>query len=173
MRCPQFACRLMILLGLLAASGSPAWPQSACDLSRDGLVNVVDVQLAVNMALGLLTPCTANINGLGVCNIVTVQRVINASLGQTCVTDASPSPRTVTLTWTASISPNVSGYNIYRGTASGGPYAKVNSALITGTSYMDTTVVPGTTYFYVATAIDSGSNESAYSNEARAIVPSL
>lgn len=163
----------MTLLGLLVASAGLVWPQSACDLNRDGSLNVVDVQVAVNMALGLLTPCTANINGAGVCNIVTVQRVINASLGQACVTDTGPSPRTVTLTWTASTSPNVSGYNIYRGTASGGPYSKVNSALITGTSYLDTTVVPGTTYYYVATAIDGGSNESAYSNQAQAVVPTL
>ncbi|MFB3779221.1 MAG: CAP domain-containing protein [Bryobacteraceae bacterium] len=60
--------------------------ESACDLSQDGTVNVVDVQRAVNMALGL-TPCTANINGDGVCNVVTVQRVVNGSLGGGCLVD--------------------------------------------------------------------------------------
>jgi len=162
---------MVFQLGLLAAAGQLAWSQSACDLSQDGPVNVVDVQLAVNMALGLI-PCTANINGSGVCNVVTVQRVINASLGQPCLTGTGPSPRTVTLTWTASTSSGVSGYNVYRGTASGGPYTKVNSALIVGASYLDTTVQAGQTYYYVATALDGSSNESAYSNQTQAVIPS-
>ncbi len=168
----SLARRLVVLLGLLVVARPVMWPQSACDLSGDGAVNVVDVQLAVNMTLGL-TPCTASINGAGVCNVVTVQRVINASLGQACLVDSGPSPHSVTLTWTASISPNVSGYNVYRGTTSGGPYTKVNSALIAGqTYYLDTTVQAGLTYYYVATAVDSSSSESAYSNQAQAVIPS-
>ena len=168
---PSHSRRLAVVLGLLVAAGQPVWSQSACDLSQDGPVNVVDVQLAVNMALGLI-PCTANINGSGVCNVVTVQRVINASLGQPCLTGTGPSPRTVTLTWTASTSSGVSGYNVYRGTASGGPYTKVNSALIVGASYLDTTVQAGQTYYYVATALDGSSNESGYSNQVLAVIPS-
>ncbi|MEO8051749.1 MAG: hypothetical protein ABI833_15125, partial [Acidobacteriota bacterium] len=64
-------------------SGSPA--VSACDLNNDGAVSVLDVQLAVNMSLGLI-PCSANINGQGQCQVTTIQRVVNASLGGTCVT---------------------------------------------------------------------------------------
>src|SRR6185312_15406532 len=41
---------------------------------------------------------------------------------------------TVTLTWAASTSA-VTGYNVYRGVQSGGPYAKLNSALRTATNY--------------------------------------
>ena len=168
---PPHARPLAFALGVLVALGQAGWSQSACDLSGDGPVNVVDVQLAVNMSLGLV-PCSANINGSGVCNIITVQRVINAGLGQSCVVDAGTSPHSVSLTWAASTSPGVSGYNVYRGSGSGGPYTKVNSALITGTSYLDTTVQAGRTYYYVATALDSSSNESAYSNQAQAVVPS-
>ncbi len=58
---------------------------SACDLNFDGVVSVLDVQLAVNMSLGT-TPCTANINGPGVCAVTTIQRVVNAALGGPCVT---------------------------------------------------------------------------------------
>jgi len=57
---------------------------SACDLNGDGTVNVQDTQLAVNMSLSLI-PCTANINGPGVCNSVTISRVVTASLGGACV----------------------------------------------------------------------------------------
>ena len=130
-------------------------------------MNVVDVQLGVNMSLGL-APCTANINGAGVCNVVTVQRVINAGLGGTCQTDSAHS---VSLSWTASVSSNVSGYNLYRGTTAGGPFTKVNSTLIVATSYQDTTVQAGQAYYYVATAVDGSGAESVYSGEAPAIVP--
>jgi hypothetical protein len=58
---------------------------SACDLNADGAVSVLDVQLAVNMSLGVI-PCTANINGPGVCAVTTIQRVVNAALGGACVT---------------------------------------------------------------------------------------
>ncbi len=83
----------------------------------------------------------------------------------------SISPHYVALSWTTNQS-NVAGYNIYRGAVSGGPYSKVNSALIVGMSYSDATVVAGQTYYYVTTVVNSGGTESAYSNQASATVPS-
>jgi hypothetical protein len=77
---------------------------------------------------------------------------------------------TVDLSWLASSSP-VSGYNVYRGTLSGGPYAKVDSMQPT-TSYADSTVQSGTTYYYVVTSVGTDSVESPYSNQVTAIVPS-
>jgi hypothetical protein len=57
----------------------------SCDVNSDSLVNVIDVQLAVNQTLGT-TPCgTADLNGDGQCNVIDVQRVINAALGASCV----------------------------------------------------------------------------------------
>jgi len=64
------------------------------------------------------------------------------------------------------------GYNIYRGTQSGGPYSKLNAATLGGTSYTDSAVASGSTYYYVATSVDSNSAESAYSNQAVAQIPS-
>jgi hypothetical protein len=143
---------------------------NACDLSKDGTVNVVDVQLAINMAIGLL-PCNINIDGAGVCNVVVVQRVINAALGGICLTGAGA--HSVNVSWTASTSTNVAGYNVYRGSTSNGPYTKLTSVLVVGTTYTDTTVQAGQTYYYVATAADSSNNESAYSAPpAQAVVPS-
>jgi len=68
----------------------------------------------------------------------------------------------VALTWTASTSKNVSGYNIYRGTQSGGPYTKLNSSLLALTAYTDKTVQAGQIYFYVATTVDSNNKESTH-----------
>ena len=76
----------------------------------------------------------------------------------------------VNLTWTASTS-TISGYNIYRGTQSGGPYVKINSTLESSTAYTDSTVQSGTTYYYVVTAVDSSGSESNYSNQATAVIP--
>jgi Abnormal spindle-like microcephaly-assoc'd, ASPM-SPD-2-Hydin len=77
----------------------------------------------------------------------------------------------VSLTWTASKSTGITGYNVYRGTASGGPYTKLNASAVSGTSYTDSTVSAGQTYYYVATALTS-TKQSGYSNQAVAKVPS-
>jgi Abnormal spindle-like microcephaly-assoc'd, ASPM-SPD-2-Hydin len=82
------------------------------------------------------------------------------------------SAHSVSLSWDASGSQRVTGYNVYRGMVSGGPYTQVNSSLISGTAYTDTTVLSGQSYYYVATAVDSQGLESAYSNETQAVVPS-
>ena len=76
----------------------------------------------------------------------------------------------VSLGWTGSTS-TVVGYNVYRGTVSGGPYSLVNSS-DPNVSYSDATVQAGQTYFYVVTAVDSQGTESVYSNQAQATVPS-
>jgi fibronectin type 3 domain-containing protein len=86
-------------------------------------------------------------------------------------TGVPPAQHSVSLSWTASTSQNVIGYNIYRGVQSGGPYSKINSVLNASTVYTDTTVVDGQTYYYVTTAVDSSNQESAYSNQAQAVIP--
>ncbi len=78
----------------------------------------------------------------------------------------------VSLSWVASASPSVSGYNIYRGAAAGGPYTKLNSSLVGSTAYTDNSVEAGQTYYYVTTAVNAGGQESKYSNQATVLVPS-
>jgi hypothetical protein len=85
-------------------------------------------------------------------------------------TGVPPIQHSVVLTWNASTSA-VAGYNVYRGTVSGGPYTKINSALVTALTYTDSTVQNGTTYYYVTTAVDSGGTESVHSNEVSAPIP--
>jgi len=85
-------------------------------------------------------------------------------------TGVQPVSHSVTLNWTASISP-VAGYNVYRSTVSGGPYTKLNSTLVTTTQYTDSTVQAGQTYYYVTTSVDSSNVESTYSNQVSATIP--
>ena len=77
----------------------------------------------------------------------------------------------VTLTWTASQSPGIAGYNVYRSATSGGPYAKINSSLDPTTTYNDLAVQDGATYYYVTTAVNNQGQESSYSNQSFATVP--
>lgn len=155
-------------LALVAFARMGMAQSSVCDLNSDSTVNVVDVQLAVNMYLGT-TPCTATVEGTGVCNQDVVSRVKTAAIGGTCVT--GPGPHSVTLNWTASTSPNLKGYYVYRAGVSGGPYKKMNSTPVVGTSYVDYNIDGGFTYYYVATAVDTSNNESTYSSQAGASVP--
>jgi hypothetical protein len=66
---------------------------------------------------------------------------------------------------------NAVGYNVYRGTAHGGPYQEINTALDASTNYTDYTVVSGATYYYVATEVNAQGQESAYSNIGEAVIP--
>jgi len=79
------------------------------------------------------------------------------------------SQHSVALTWDASA--QATGYNVYRGSVSGGPYSKINSTLNPSTNYTDSSVQSGQTYYYVTTAVDSQGAESSYSNQAQAAVP--
>src|SRR5271169_3062411 len=79
-------------------------------------------------------------------------------------------PHSVALSWSPSSSPGISSYKVYRGTASGGPYSLLRNG-VSSTSYTDSNVQSGSTYYYVTTAVDSGGVESAYSGEAPAVIP--
>jgi hypothetical protein len=81
-------------------------------------------------------------------------------------------PTSVALSWIASTSPDIVGYNEYRGTALGS-YSKLTSSPFAGTAYTDTTVQSGQhiTYYYVVTAVNSSGVESADSNPVSITVP--
>jgi fibronectin type 3 domain-containing protein len=78
----------------------------------------------------------------------------------------------VDLSWTApsSSADPVAGYNIYRA-ISGGSLALVNSSADSSTTYVDSTVVNGTTYNYVVKSVDSSGVESVASNEITVTIP--
>ncbi len=69
--------------------------------------------------------------------------------------------------WANNGETDLAGYNLYRSVTSGGPYTQIASG-ISDSDYIDTTVVNGTTYYYVVTAVDTLANESGYSVEVSA-----
>ena len=63
----------------------------------------------------------------------------------------------VTIEWSPVPDGSLIGYNVYRATSLQGqnPYTQLNSAYITGDSFVDTTAVPGQTYYYGVASINS------------------
>jgi hypothetical protein len=80
---------------------------------------------------------------------------------------ASPGNASVVLNWSASS--GATSYHVKRATTSGGPYSQVGAP--TSTSYTDTALTNGTTYYYVVSALDS-IGESANSTQ-RSAVPAV
>lgn len=66
---------------------------------------------------------------------------------------ATPGVEEVILTWTANKEPDLNGYYVYR---DGGRI----SSIVSGTTYTDTGLTPGTEYSYYVTAADAAGHES-------------
>jgi hypothetical protein len=76
-------------------------------------------------------------------------------------------PSAAILTWTASNSPDVAGYKVYRGISSGNYTTVISAGNVIG--YTDT---PGTgSWYYVVTAVSNLGTESVVSNEVHINVP--
>jgi hypothetical protein len=72
-------------MAVTQTAGAPGDPVLSCDLIGNGVVNVQDVQISVNAALGLIA-CLPQyqLDGSGTCTVIDVQRVANAVLGLGC-----------------------------------------------------------------------------------------
>jgi trimeric autotransporter adhesin len=129
--------------------------------------------------------CGSSVAAVGTCTIVTVftpsaSGSRSASLSVTDNVTGSPQAvalsgagtHDVILTWSASA--GAAGYDIYRGSSSGGESSTpLNTEPIAGTSYTDTSVQAGRTYYYKITAVAAnGSTQSGSSSEVSATVPS-
>jgi len=68
------------------------------------------------------------------------------------------------LNWNANTEPDIAGYNIYKSDISGGFYTKINSILVTDTSYTD--ILGTSDDFYCVTAEILACTESRLSDEA-------
>jgi|ERR1700734_54931 len=93
------------------------------------------------------------------------------------VTSNTSTSHQVVLSWTTPVQPSgivISGYNIFKGTVSGQESpTPVNTSLITGLTFTDTTVTTGTTYFYTSQTVCNTCSPTASgpSNEVQASIP--
>jgi hypothetical protein len=158
---------------ILSAGGATVTVTSdnftSSEFSLSGLSFPVTIQ-AANSASFTVT-FTPQSTGTASATLTFASNASNPSTVQSLAgTGAAPPVHTVVLSWTASGSSNISSYNVYRGTTSGGPYTQLGSVPEPTTTYTDTSVTDGQTYYYVTTTVNSTSQESAYSNQATAVI---
>ncbi len=77
----------------------------------------------------------------------------------------------INLTWSPSPDADVIGYNVYR-SISGYEFEGITDSPLDETSYLDTQILPGVTYYYRVTAVDDSDNESPISQSVSATAPS-
>jgi hypothetical protein len=85
-------------------------------------------------------------------------------------TGVASSAHSVALSWNSSTSV-VAGYNVYVSSSSSGPYSLLNSSPVPATSYVDTNVLSGDTYYFRITSVNSSYQESTPSAPVQAIIP--
>ena len=161
------------LSGSLTASGASVTVSSAS--LNNGEFVLSGISLPATLTAGQSTPFTVTFtpqsSGATSASLSFSSNASNSPTVQTMTgTETAATQHTVDLTWDASS--GAAGYNIYRGTVSGGPYTMINTSLDSITAYTDSTVVSGQTYYYVATTVNSESQESGYSNLTSAVIPS-
>ena len=155
----------------LSASGTSVTVSSA-SLSS-GEFSLTGISLPVTIAAGQSVPFTVTFapqtSGAASAALSFTGNASNSPSETLSGTGIAPPQHSVSLSWTDS-GTAIIGYNVYRGSVSGGPYSKI-SALDTPTAYTDNSVAAGQTYYYVTTAVDGTGTESTYSNEAPAVIP--
>jgi hypothetical protein len=133
-----------------------------------------------------VTPGSGSNSGTVTASVNTAGLTAGTYSGTITVTAAGGMPKTIavtltvnpqttssaTLTWSsvstdANGSPDstITGYKVYRATASGAYTAPIATLQGNVTSYISSGLQAGTTYFFVVTAYDNAGNESLHSNE--------
>jgi len=158
--------------GSVTASGGSVVLSSAS--SSNSVFTVGGLSLPVTLASGQSLPFTVTFTptaaGSASANISMFAG--NArSASETASGAGAAVQHTVGLSWNASTSSSVAGYNVYRATSSTGTYSRINLALNPSMNYSDSTVQAGQTYYYATTAVDSSGSESGYSNKVQVVVP--
>jgi hypothetical protein len=86
--------------------------------------------------------------------------------------DSRPSSHSVILSWKASTSASVVGYNVYRRDKTSSTFAKINQKPIAATNCVDYFVQLQHKYFYYVVAADhQGAREGGHANIAHASIP--
>jgi hypothetical protein len=161
--------------GSLNASGASVTVTAAS--TNNSQFNVGGLALPITIPAGQSAPFTVTfsplVDGAASGALTFTSNAQSSTATETLTGTGTPAPtHTVNLSWSASSSPDILGYNIYRAVyvSSCGSYSKINgSTLDTVATYSDTSVTDGTNYCYATTAVNSSNEESGYSN----IVPDV
>src|SRR5262249_23310665 len=113
------------------------------------------------------TTATFSTAGTYVLTLTARTNGLSSSSSVTITVNAASSPASAKMAWDPNTDSNLAGYNVYRSTQSGAyTSAPLNgSTLVTVTSFTDSTVQSGQTYYYVIRAVSTSGLESGNSNE--------
>ena len=155
--------------GSLTAAGANVTVTAAT--SNNSVFSVGGLSLPVTIPAGQSTPYTVTFSpqvagAVSATLTFTSNAQPNTTTETLTGTGTAASNHSVNLSWNASTSANITGYNIYRAVfaSSCGSYSKINSVLNTSTLYTDSSVANGASYCYASTAVNSSNEESTYSN---------
>jgi hypothetical protein len=155
-------------------SGTSAVNISQDNLSGSGLSTGLTSPLTLNAGQSVNAQISFLPNTAGAVNGSLVLTSNGASVLTVPIqgSGVTPVPHTVAITWNASSSSGVQGYNVYRSGVSGGPYTKISATLTATTlSFNDGSPVSGQTFFYIVTAVDGSGVESLASKEVTVTIP--
>jgi hypothetical protein len=157
---------------ILSASGASVTVSSA---TSSGSQFVLDgayfpLTIAAGKSLSFNVAFTPQISGAESGTLSFLSDASNSDAIEPLTGTGTATQYSVSLYWNSTS--DVVGYNVYRSTSASGSYAKINSTLEANTAYTDSTVAAGQTYFYEATSVNSGGQESARSTPpVEAVVP--
>jgi hypothetical protein len=160
------------LNGSLTASGAPVTVSPASINSGEFALSGISLPttLAAGQSATFTVTFTPGASGAASASLSFSSNASNSPAVETMTgAGTAATQHIVDLSWTPSA--DAVGYNIYRSATSGGVYTMINTSLDGTTSYTDSTVVSGQTYYYVATAVNASSEESGYSKPTQAVVP--
>ena len=162
------------LTGTLNATGASVTVSSANSTSSEFALSGITLPktIAAGGSATFTVTFTPNATGAATANLTFQSNASNAPTVQALTGNGqAPPSHSVDLSWVASGSSGVVGYNIYRRNSSGSYGSALNSSPNASLTFTDNTVSAGKTYFYVVRAVDGNDVESANSNEVQAIVP--
>ncbi len=162
------------LSGTLSATSASVTVSSASVNSSEFALS--GITFPKTIAAGQSAPFTVTFTptaaGTANANLTFASDATNAPTEQALTgTGTPPPPHHVDLSWDASTSQGVVGYNVYR-QPQGGSFTQINSSLDSSTAYTDNQVSGGKTYFYAVTAVDGAGVESVRSGSIKINIPS-
>jgi len=155
----------------LVASGSSVTVSSAS--VTDTEFSLSGIAFPVTIAAGQSMPFTLTFvpraSGTAAATLSVASTAANSAAENLTGTGVALPQHSVGLSWDPATA--VVGYNVYRGSQAGGPYSKINPVLDSSTTFTDSSVQSGQTYYYITTSVDSTGAQSSYSNEIHVVIP--
>jgi hypothetical protein len=159
--------------GTLSATSGPVIVSSLGVSGSQFLVSGIafPVTIPAGSSVPFQVAFTPTVAGTSTANITLTSNASNSPSVESLTGSGTAPQHSVGLGWNTSTSSGVTGYNIYRASASAGPFTRLNSTLDATPFDTDSTVKAGQTYYYVVTAVSSTGTESTYSNEVQVAIP--